>query len=736
MRPPGRGDQQRVASSFVSHNAMFPVHAKWRMPSRVVVTLAAAGLILLLVLAACTSRPAPTSTPTIQPAEAERPSPTPESELPGSSHGVASPTPEPQPQIDVAGARMVLHASDAPDPFLQSLTVWDEGGSQIRVTETLSVTIVDSDESQVRTARWAMASDGESGRLLTVLAEQVTKGVLSVVVTATRPAEVAAVGVCLPAQPDEHFYGLGERFEHFDLTGQVVRNQTAEEAGLRTTYAPSTFLLSSLGYGLQLQTMGHATFDLRIAESGCYTVQEAGTAMSLYLFAGPTPREVVQRHAQWIGLPPLPPQWSFGVWKNLIGGQERVLEDLAELRQAGVPLDAVWIYDAVVEEDGFGWPWQIYGPIPPGDYPDLSTLIGELHSQDLKVLGYLNPFVYPSWGWYSEASQNRYLVQTSGGQPYLQEWTFGSRAYVDFTSTKATRWWQEHVSHALAQVGFDGAMLDFGEDAPHDGVYAGTRSGHQMDNMYPLLYHKAAFEAGEAVKPGDFVFFARAGYSGSQPYTTGRFTGDQVRSWSHRVGLSSVIPAVLNGSLSGWPYWGPDIAGFFQGKRALDDPDEKELWIRWLQLGALMPTMRDMYGAMDGDPVDLWSDDETLDLFRTYAELHTALKPYLYRYAKIAHAEGLPIVRPLFLNHPDDAETYVLEDEYLLGDDLLVAPVLEPGQRERSVYLPAGRWRHYWTGDLHEGPDRVTVPAPLHQVPLFLLDGSNMDVPPPDDLKP
>jgi alpha-D-xyloside xylohydrolase len=187
---------------------------------------------------------------------------------------------------------------------------------------------------------------------------------------------------------------------------------------------------------------------------------------------------------------------------------------------------------------------------------------------------------------------------------------------------------------------------------------------------------------------------------------------------------------VLNGSLSGWPYWGPDIAGFFHGKPAMDKPGEKELWIRWLQLGALMPTMRDMYGAMDGDPVNLWTDEETLDVFRTYAELHTALVPYLYRYAEIAHEEGLPIVRPLFLNYPDEAPTYTLEDQYMLGDDLLVAPVLEPDQSERSVYLPAGRWRYYWTDEVHTGGNRVTVPAPLRQIPLFVREGVDLGLPP------
>lgn len=683
-----------------------------------------------LGLAACGATPTAQPTVETQPAAAVQKGAEPTPGL-STETGSSQPREEDTPAIDVVSATLTLTDTGALDPFLGGLRLWNGSGQPLSAGQVLSATLVEQGEEGATQARWQVALSQSVTASLSVAAHQVSPGILSVVVTATQAPGITGVGVCLPAGPGEHFYGLGERFGHLDLRGQVVRNRTAEEAGLRTTYAPSTFLLSSRGYGLYLETMLHATFDLRIGERGCYLVRDEGAGLHVYLFAGPDPADAVRRHSRWIGLPPLPPEWSVGVWKNLIGGQQRVLNDLDRLDEAGVPLDAVWIYDAVVERDGFGWPWQIYGPIAPGSYPDVPGLVDQLHGRGLKVLGYLNPFVYPGWAGYQEAARNNYLVRTQDGQVYLQNWTFGRRAYVDFSNPEATRWWQSRVQHALGQVGFDGAMLDFGEDAPHEARYAGAMQGHSMDNMYPVLYHRAAFEAGQAVRPGNFVFFARSGYSGSQPYTTGRFTGDQVRNWDQELGLPSVIPAVINGSLSGWPYWAPDIAGFFQGPRAVEGPGEKELWIRWLELGALMPTMRDIYGAMDGDPVDIWTDDETLSLFRTYARLHTALKPYLYRYARIAHKEGMPIVRPLFLNHPGEAETYDLDDQYLLGDDVLVAPVLEPGQVERLVYLPAGRWQDYWTGEMHEGPGRVTVPAPLHQIPIFLRDGTDLDLPSP-----
>jgi len=565
-------------------------------------------------------------------------------------------------------------------------------------------------------------------------------------ITPSPGTDVSALGMCLPAAPDEHFFGLGERFAGLDLTGQVVENWIQDQAwahGRPTSYAPTPFLLSSRGYGLLLDTTAHATFDLRTRHRGCYHIRVDAPQFQLFLIAGPHPQTVLERHARLVGLPPLPPRWAFGVWKNLIGGTARVEADVARIGADGVPIDAIWIYDAVDERAGFGWPWPIYGPIPLGSYPDLPCLIDRLQQRGFKVLGYTHPFVYPGSASFDAAQRLGLLVQDADGQPYLESWTYTRRAYVDFTNPQAVAWWQARVRFALTALGFDGAMLDFGEDAPLDGRYANGQPGALLHNQYPLLYHRAANDVAQASKPGEAVFFARAGYSGSQPYTTGRFTGDQVRSWDRQRGLPAAITAMLSGGLSGWPYWGPDIAGFFDtyavgadeppAARALRLAEEKELWLRWVQLGALSPTMRDMLG-MQRDPVGLWTDGETLAVFRAYAQLHRALQSYLYRYAEQAHQRGLPILRPLFVNYPSEIATYRLEDEYLIGDDLLVAPILQPRQTGRQLYLPDDLWSDYWTGQRYRGPGWVTIRAPLHRIPLFIRDGAVIDLPAPHTL--
>ncbi len=577
-----------------------------------------------------------------------------------------------------------------------------------------------------------------------IVVDLAAPGVLSIRVAGPSGARADAVAICLPARTDERFFGLGARFGHLELSGLVVENWVDEHGaprGARRSHSPTPFLLSSRGYGLLVDTTAYAVFDLRTRRCSCYAIQVEEPEVRFYLIAGPHPVTVLERHARLVGRPPLPPRWAFGVWKNLVGGERRVEDDLRRLRDAGVPIDAVWIYDVVDDRANLGWPWPIHEVVAPRAYPDLAGLVRRLHASNLKVLGYLHPFVEPGSAAFADGAARRVLIAAPDGRPYVEPWTFGSRSYVDFTSPAATAWWQDRVRVALTTLGFDGGMLDFGEGAPSDARYANGEPGRRVHNLYPVLYLRAAHEVGQTTKPGDVVFLARAGYSGSQPYTTGRFTCDQVRSWDPVRGLPAALRMMLNGSLSGWPYWGPDIAGFFDGGWTLGPPDEhawrrqaeKELWIRWVQLGALSPTMRDMMGAQR-DPVGLWTDGETLAVFRAYARFHTALVPYLYRYAELAHRRGVPIVRPLFLNYPAETATYGVDDQYLLGDDLLVAPVLEPDQERRRVYLPTGWWREYWTGVRYGGPAWVTVPAPLRHIPLFLREGASLGLPDPRDL--
>lgn len=531
----------------------------------------------------------------------------------------------------------------------------------------------------------------------------------------------------LNVAPGERFFGLGERMGPLALNGQLLQNWSEDRIGradTATSYSPTPFLLSSRGYGLLLDTTAMVQYDLRSPD--LVEITASTPELTVHVFTGPDPAAVLQSHATLVGLPPLPPRWGLGVWKCLIGGRDRVLADVRRLADANVPLDAVWIYDAMEDRSGWGWPWQIHGPVPPGSYPDLPGLIDELQGEGLAVLGYLNPFLVPGRPGFTEARERGYLVNTPSGAVFTEPWMAGDRrAYLDFTHPDAVAWWQDRVRHALGSVGFDGAMQDYGEDAPVDGIYASGQPGAMVRNAYSMHYAQAARDAAQDVKPGATTLFARGGYTGSQSSVTGRFTGDQHRSWDRQTGIGSVLPAMLSGSISGWPYWGPDIAGFFDGDGARD----VELWTRWTQLGALSPVMRDMLGAQ-ADPVGVFTSDDTLATFAGYARLHQALMPYLHGLTEQAGRTGLPLIRPLWLAAPTDPVAWTVEDAYLLGDDLLVAPVVTNGARNRPVYLPVGQWRDYWTGEVLTGGRWISADAPVQQIPLFVRAGADLALPP------
>jgi sulfoquinovosidase len=619
--------------------------------------------------------------------------------------------------------------------LLVQLRLWDQDGCMLEAGPSWTVGVPAGELTTAETAIRRPGAGKPMGRLM-VAAHAASPGVTTVGVTPARTVRASAIGFTLPAGRDEHFFGLGERFGGPSLLGQVVENwaEGVNDSGRRTSYSPMPLLLSSRGYGVLLATSARASFDVAATRPDAVTVRVETGVLRLAVIRGPDLRAVVGRAAHLVGLPPLPPRWGLGVWKTLIGGQERVERDLQRLRRDAIPIDAVWVYDATDDRSGFGWPWQIYQPIPPGPYPDLGGLIQRLHQQGLKVLGYLNPFVYVGAHGYDEARLRGYLVHDATGRPIVAPWCCSrSYSWVDFTNPAATAWWQARVRAALGTVGFDGAMQDFGEDLPADARLADGQPAALAHNRYPVLFAKAAHQAALAVKPGGTVFLNRSGYLGSQPYTTGRFTGDQERTWDRESGIGAVVPAMLSGSLSGWPYWGPDIAAY-AAHGELADAEEKELWIRWVELGALAPVMRDHLGSQDHNPVELWTDPDTVAVFRAYARLHTAIEPYLYRYAIVAHEQGLPIVRPLFLNYPTEAPTFALDDEYMVGDDLLVAPVVTQGQVVRRLYLPAGWWTEYWTGRSHRGPGWIVVDAPLRQIPLLVRQGARVDLPSPRQL--
>jgi alpha-D-xyloside xylohydrolase len=244
----------------------------------------------------------------------------------------------------------------------------------------------------------------------------------------------------------------------------------------------------------------------------------------------------------------------------------------------------------------------------------------------------------------------------------------------------------------------------------------------EMSTLYPLVYHKVAYEVTQRLRPDSVVRFARSGYAGSQGFSI-NWGGDQLADWTPDHGLPSVIPAGITAGLSGYAVWAPDIMSWGLSK---------ELWMRWVEFGALTPIMRDHLEQRPKFAVDLFFDLQTLDTFRRYAKLHNSLFPYLYTYADRATKTGLPIIRHLMLEWPNDPHTYTADHEYMLGRQILVAPVVKQGARTRDLYLPEGAWVDYWTGEILHGGVQAQVPAPLERIPILVRAGSVIPFASPD----
>ena len=514
------------------------------------------------------------------------------------------------------------------------------------------------------------------------------------------------------------FFGLGERFDKVKLDGLKTTLRPEDlygKPGHNWTYIPVPFLFTSSGLGMYLDTEAVSNFDLSQAGQQRFSVQLDRASVDSYFFVG-SPKSIVEDYTALTGRTPLPPPWAFGVWICSYQGPQQVLQEAERLRKEKIPSSAMWTFDVMGKGDIMGWPlwWTGY-------YPDPRKFTDQLHSMGFKALTYvhpylrsvLNPYNLPNPS-FEEGTRNGLFVLNAAGKPtgpIFEPYVDGN---IDFTSAKNVDWWEKRLRTILVDNDFDGWMEDFGEAVDKTDRFAAGVTGREMENLNPLFYHKITYEISRKFKP-DVVEFDRSGYAGSQGYTRVIWGGDQLPDWTQDHGLPSVVRGGITTGLLGFGVWGPDIAG---------NGYSKELWTRWVEFGALTPIMRNHSWDKPYGAVDLWYDKETTDTFRRYAGLHVSLFPYLYSYAQEAAKDGLPIIRHPMLEFPKDQKAYDTEAEYMLGEKMLIAPVVEQGATSRSFYLPKGDWVNYWTGALLEGGQQVTVAAPLEQIPILLRSGS------------
>lgn len=621
--------------------------------------------------------------------------------------------------------------------------LWDEAPEQTigyrttdgqvhRAQRLASFNLVSTDVVQL-----AAETDDPNSGAISLDVRAIAPGVLRMTVIPDTSASVASVLGGFVSSEDEHFVGLGERFDTVDQRGRTVENWAEDRrvAGYGpSTYAPIPLLLSSRGFGLALERFERSRFDLAATRSDRWSWEQEAPAVSILHTFGPSLKDLIQRNAQLTGLPPLPPPWLFGVWKTSVGGQDRVIAEMRKLRDLKVPVSAVFAYDAVDSDANLGWPSVTFAGREPGPYPDPRGYTDTLHGLGFKVLNYFTADFHTDRPNFQEPASHGFLVRRQDGRDYIHP-DF-QVAWLDYTDPDASVWWRGTWQRALNTLGYDGGMLDLGELIPADALMADGTTGLQSHNRYPLLYAASAWGSASSIRPsGDFALLLRTGALGAQRYQSAQWNGDAVMRWEGPDGLQSMIPAGLSFGLSGFPYWHTEVAGYVQVDLSHDQ--ERELWLRWLQLATWTCLLRDHLGDQPRSPIDVWLDDGTLGSFQQAARVHASLVPYLYSLASEASHTGLPIMRYLPLEAPDDARAWDRKQEqsYFLGPTFLVAPVVEPGAATRTVYLPAGEWVDYWRGTIYSGGQEVTVPAPLDGSgpPVFARSGSVVPLAPAYD---
>jgi sulfoquinovosidase len=539
---------------------------------------------------------------------------------------------------------------------------------------------------------------------------------------------------------NERFYGLGSQSYAAEHRGWRVPIWTREQGigkkvdpivgfngALEDAYAPMGWVMNSAGFGVLLGNSERSVFELCSERDDAWRIETFAAQLRFKIIVGDSMMDLLAGLTEHTGRIVQPPAWTFAPWNDSLQTEERVRALAAHLRENDIPSSAMWVEDWIGgdlnEVTGYHLHYVWYADEE--RWPNLDGMIDDLHADGFKFFGYFNSFIRketPMWG---EALEGDFLIQTPAGEPYeFIDPIFKVASLVDLTNPDAVAWLRGYQLAAIER-GLDGWMADYGEWMPYDAVLSDGRTGAEVHNLYPLMWQAAnRANMDEGHPDGDYTFFVRSGFAWTEGGTSGLapvvWAGDQNTSWDDGDGIKTVVPIGLNLGMTGVPMFTHDIGGY---SSAIEDPTTKELWFRWVSLGAFSPVMRTHHGASDEENWMLDRDEESTAHWKRYAIEHTRLYPYLASLTADAVATGAPIFRHTVLEFPQDPEAAGLHYQYMLGDSLLVAPVLDEGATEVRLWLPQGRWAHWWTGEVQEGDQWVTVPAAVGDIPVFLREG-------------
>ncbi len=585
--------------------------------------------------------------------------------------------------------------------------------------------------------------EGSHGKLGTGLVEPTKSGNLHLLLTG-RDADDRA-SIAFKCNADDHFIGFGGQSFDVDQRGQTVPIWVSEDGigklptddiqgiwylkGRRhTTHSPMPMYVTNRGYGLLLNTPYYSKFNMCSEDAGTVRIESWENKLDLTLFYGPDPKTSIEKMTAKVGRPALPPAFAFAPWLDAIYGSQNVRDVAQALRDDDVPASVIWTEDwRGGAKDGLGYTLSENWEVDRTLYPDFEQVASDLHDEGYKFFTYNNTFLDSKVPVYQEAVKGGYTIKNDKGQPYLFTGVkFHDTSMADLSNPAAVAWVKKKYKEGL-DLGADGYMADYGEWLPTDAKLASGDSAVARHNLYPVDFqrlNKELFDSMHKADGVDRLFFVRSAYVGSQPLVSVVWGGDQQTDFSQGDGMPSVIPMGIGLGVTGFPYFGSDIAGYMsQGTQ----PSTKELFFRWTELGAFSPVMRTHHGKSAQANWNWEKDAETIAHFKRYAKLHIQLFPYLDELAKLASEKGEPMMRPLAYGYPDFSPGWSMTDEYMLGDRLIVAPVVKQGATKRDVELPAGTFYPLLGGKpttIPSGGGKTTVAAPVGEIPVFVPAGS------------
>jgi alpha-D-xyloside xylohydrolase len=501
---------------------------------------------------------------------------------------------------------------------------------------------------------------------------------------------------------DEKIYGCGESFTRLNKRGQKVVLWTYDCHGVQHDgmYKPVPFFMSSRGYGMFLHTTNPATFDFGHSYGETTTLFTGDEDLDLFIFLG-NPKEVLSEYTGLTGRSPVPPLWSFGLWMSRCTYKsEKEARDVAEkLRDHNIPSDVIHLDTGWFEED-----WRCDYKFSTSRFKNPLKMIKDLAKQGFKISLWQLSYFNPKNRLFKEILEKKLAVIDGKGNLPTED------ATLDFSNPKTVKWYQGKLA-GLLKMGVGAIKVDFGEAAPLKGVYHSGKTGFSEHNLYPLRYNKAAADITKQVT-GENIIWARSAWAGSQRYPL-HWGGDAEDSFG---GMASSLRGGLSLGLCGFTFWSHDIGGFVH-------PAEKELYRRWTPFGMLTSHSR-CHGVPPREP---WVYGKSFeDEFRLSVEMKYKLMPYVYAQAVDSAKKGFPLLRTLFFEFPDDPTSWLIEDEYMFGSDILVAPLFEQVDR-REVYLPPGVWIDYQTKQSYRGGQWHSIKAGV--IPCVILVKSGRVLP-------